>query len=353
MSIRELAQHLNISIGTVSRALNGRSDVNAETRKRVFEAAAELGYVPNQSGRSLRQGTTNAVGFMIEMNRETSQHGDTFFMSIFAGVQSVFKPHHLDLVVLLCPYDDDPYEHLRRVVARRFVDGLVISATQRHDRRIDWLIEREIPFIALGRSLSGGTHSWIDLDFEGIADTAIDRLVANGHRRIGLINSASEINLGYVFAEAYSTALARHAIPFDPDLVVRANHTSEEGGYAGMEQLLALAERPTAVLLVNEIMAIGVYRRLHDAGLMPGRDVAVIGQRQSPQSRFLLPRLTSFDVDLFALGRRLAEGLLATMPAYRDAYPVGPVQDIWPMPLVPGESDPPPHAPAPDAAAKP
>lgn len=343
MSIRELAEHLNISIGTVSRALNGRSDVNAETRKRVFEAAAKLGYVPNQSGRSLRQGTTNAIGFMIEVNRETSLHGDTFFMSVFAGVQSVFKPHHLDLVVLLCPYDDDPYEHLQRVVARRSVDGLVISATQRHDRRIDYLIERNIPFIALGRSLSGGTHPWIDLDFEGIAHTAIDRLVANGHRRIGLVNPASEINLGYVFADGYREALARHGIPFDPELIVRADQTSEEGGYGGMDRLLALTERPTAVLLVNEIMAIGIYRRLHDAGLVPGRDMAVIGQRQSPQSRFLSPRLTSFDVDLFALGRRLAEGLLATMPAYRDAHPVGLVQETWPMTLVPGESDPPPR----------
>jgi len=341
VSIRELAQHLNISIGTVSRALNGRSDVNAETRKRVFEAAAKLGYVPNQSGRSLRQGTTNAVGFMIEMNRETSLHGDTFFMSVFAGVQSVFKAHHLDLVVLLCPYDDDPYEHLRRVVARRSVDGLFLSSTQRRDRRIDYLIEREIPFIALGRSLSGGPHPWIDLDFEGVAATAVGRLVERGHRRIGLVNPGSDVNLGYVFAEGYRTELGRRGIAFDPDLVVRAEQTSEEGGYGGMGQLLALPDRPTAVLLVNEIMAIGAYRRLHDAGLMPGSDVAVIGFRQSPQSRFLSPRLTCFDVALPELGRRLAEGLLATMPAYRDLYPVGLVQEIWPMTLVAGESDPP------------
>ncbi len=341
MSIRELAQHLNISIGTVSRALNGRSDVNPETRKRVFEAAAKFGYVPNQSGRSLRQGTTNAIGFMIEMNSETSLHGDTFFMSVFAGVQSVFKAHHLDLVVLLCPFDDDPYEHLRRVVSRRFVDGLFISATQRHDQRIDYLIEREIPFMALGRSLSGGSHPWIDLDFEGVATAAVDRLVARGHRRIGLVKPASELNLGYVFAEAYHAALIRHGIRPDPDLVVRADQTSEEGGYGAMGRLLALDERPSAVMLVNEIMAIGAYRRLHDAGLQAGRDVAVIGFRQSPQARFLSPTLTCFDVSLFDLGCRLATGLLATMPAYRDLYPVGLVQDIWPMTLVPGESDPP------------
>ena len=70
--IRRLAQHLDISIGTVSRALNGRPDVNEVTRKRVLEAAEEFGYVPNQSGRSLRQGTSNTIGFMIELNAETA-----------------------------------------------------------------------------------------------------------------------------------------------------------------------------------------------------------------------------------------------------------------------------------------
>ncbi|HWJ75076.1 substrate-binding domain-containing protein [Mesorhizobium sp. BR1-1-16] len=341
MSIRDLARHLNISIGTVSRALNGRSDVNAETRRRVFEAAAAIGYVPNQSGRSLRQGTTNAIGFVVETNSETSLHGDTFFTSVYGGVQQVFAQHHLDLIVLLCPFDQDPLEHLRRVVSRRFVDGLFISAIQRHDPRIDHLIEREIPFMALGRSLSGGTHPWIDLDFDGVAHASIRRLSERGHRRIGLVTAGSEINLGYVFADSYREALAANDLPYDPDLLIRAE-TSEMGGYNAVDRLLKLPERPTAIVLVNEIMAIGVYRRLHEVGLTPGRDMAVIGFRDSPQSRFLSPRLTCFRIELFELGRRLAEGLLATMPAYRDQHPVGLVQEIWPVHLVPGESDPPP-----------
>ncbi len=341
VSIRDLAKHLGISIGTVSRALNGRSDVNAETRRRVFEAAAELGYVPNQSGRSLRQGTTNAIGFIVETNNETSEHGDTFFTTIYDGVQRVFAAHHLDLVVLLCPAEQDPLDHVRRVVSRRFVDGLFISQTQRYDSRIDYLIERDVPFMALGRSLSGGTHPWIDLDFEAAATQAVNRLVARGHRRIGIVNPPTEVNLGYVFADAYRAALASNGIAYDPALLVRADQTNEEGGYRVVDRLLALEDRPTAVVLVNEIMAIGIYRRLHELGLVPGRDLAIIGFRQSPQSRFLSPALTCFRFSLFDLGRRLAEGLLASMPAFSDSHPVGLVQEIWPMELIPGESDPP------------
>ena len=91
VGIKRLAEHLNISIGTVSRALNGRPDVNDETRKRVLEAAAELGYVANQSGRNLRQGNTNAIGFMIESGVDTAGNSDNFFLGVFDGVRKVAR----------------------------------------------------------------------------------------------------------------------------------------------------------------------------------------------------------------------------------------------------------------------
>jgi DNA-binding LacI/PurR family transcriptional regulator len=337
VSIRDLARHLDISIGTVSRALNGKSDVNPDTRRRVLEAAERLGYVPNQSGRSLRQGTTNTIGFMIETGSDTTAHGDTFFMSVFDGVQAVFARHRLDLVALLCSSDESSYDYLRRIVARGFVDGLIISATQRVDPRIDYLAGRNIPFIALGRSLTDAGHPWFDLDFEGMARMGVERLVAHGHRRIAVTAPVNEANLGYVFVESYQAALKANGIAFDPDLVVRAT-PNETGGYDVARRLIAMKERPTAVLLVNEVMSVGLYRGLHEAGILPGRDMAVIG-RDSPHARFLSPALTCFRLSLRELGIALAEALLSTMPAYRDVYPGSPRRKIWPMELVAGESD--------------
>ncbi|ATU90667.1 LacI family transcriptional regulator [Phyllobacterium zundukense] len=338
VSIRDLARHLDISIGTVSRALNGKSDVNPETRERVLAAAKKLGYVPNQSGRSLRQGTTNTIGFMIESTIETADNGGSFFMPVFEGVQSVFRRHHLDLVALLCGTDEDPSAYLNRVVGRRFVDGLIISATTRNDPRITFLLDRKIPFVALGRSATGGAYPWIDLDFEGVAATAVTRLVNFGHNRIAIGVPASDINLGYVFQDGYKHALAANGIPFDPALVLPA-HSNEEGGYQVASAMLAQKHMPTAVILVNENMAIGLYRRFYEAGIHPGRDIAVIGFRESTQSRFLSPTLTCFRISLRDLGIKLAEALLSTMPAFRNNYPQERVELIWPMELVPGESD--------------
>ena len=105
MNIHDLARHLNVSIGTVSRALNGRTDVSDKTRQRVLDAAKAFGYSPNQSGRSLRSGTTGMVGFMIIANRERAIRGESFFMTLFDGLQASLAEQGLDLVIYYCGTD--------------------------------------------------------------------------------------------------------------------------------------------------------------------------------------------------------------------------------------------------------
>jgi DNA-binding LacI/PurR family transcriptional regulator len=224
------------------------------------------------------------------------------------------------------------------MVARRLVDALIISATRRTDRRIELLEKARIPFVTLGRSASGGSYTWMDLDFEGVASRGVDRLVAKGHRRIAVAVPSSDINLGYLFLDAYRQTLQRHDIPFDPTLVIRVK-SSEQGGYQAGHELLMIEQRPTAIILIHELMAIGLYRRLSEAGVVPGRDLAVVGFREEPRTHFLQPTLTSFRMSLRDLGAQLGETLLATMPAYADHYPQGARNRIWPLELIPGESD--------------
>ncbi len=335
--IRQLADHLDISIGTVSRALNGKPDVNEETRRRVLEAAEQLGYVANQAGRSLRKGATGIIGFMMQTGHEITGQGDTFFMSVFDGVQAVFARHKLDLVALLCSSEEDPDDYLKRVVARGFADGIILSATRRHDHRFEFLDRAKIPFITLGRSQTDVGQPWYDLDFEGIADQAVDRLVSKGHRRIAISRPHDDINLGHVFVERCREALARHGLQLDENHIFRSK-PNETGGYQIARDLIACTDRPTAIVLVNEATTIGLYRGLEEAGLKPGRDVAVIGQ-YSPQCQFLSPRLTCFSLSLRDLGIALAESLLATMPAFSQHYPRAARRQLWPMTLVEGDSD--------------
>lgn len=274
---------------------------------------------------------------MMQTGSEITGQGDTFFMSVFDGVQTVFARHKLDLVALLCSSQEDPNDYLKRVVARGFADGIILSATRRHDARFELLAKRKIPFITLGRSLTDVGQPWLDLDFEGMAEASIDRLVARGHKHIAVTRPHDDMNLGYVFEEQCRATLARHGLNLDARHVFRST-PNEAGGYQIARELSALETRPTAIVLINEAITVGLYRGLVEAGIKPGRDLAIIG-RQSPHSQFLSPRLTSFSLSLRDLGIALAESLLATMPAFAEIYRERSARCLWPMDLVPGESD--------------
>lgn len=338
VGIRELARSLNISIGTVSRALNGRADVSPATRARVQDAASRLGYAPNQSGRALRQGATRAVALMMRTNPDITTFGDSFFLNLSEGLQGALAEAGLDLVVLPCGPAHDQNDYLRRAVERHLADGFIISDTQRIDPRIDYLLARRIPFVALGRSLSGGAHSWIDLDFEGVSEQAVDRLARAGHRRIALALSVREANSRIVFHNGFVAALRRRNIEPDPSLVIYVSDT-EIGGYELGQALLSMTERPTAVILAQATQAIGLYHCLKEANLEPGRDLSIIAFRQSTACRFLTPTLTCFSVSLRELGAKLGEILIQEMPSGRPSTVSEGRSQLWPMALVEGGSD--------------
>lgn len=338
MNIHDLAKHLNVSIGTVSRALNSRDDVSDETRRRVLAAAKRFGYSPNQSGRSLRRGATGMVGFMLIPDRARANAGEAFFMNVFDGLQSVLAKHSLDLVIYYCGADRDPETYAKRIVERGLVDGLIVSQTNRIDKRIDYLIRRKFPFIAFGRSRSGGEHSWIDLDFEGAAEQSIDLLYREGHRRIAVATSSDEVNFGYIFVDACRASLARRGAVLADELICR-EPMSEAGGYQLGDRLLACKDRPTAIVLVDSSMAIGLYTKLDEAGLAPGRDIAVVGFDLSPTyAQFLKPSLTQFRLSLVDLGRWLGEHMLTRIAAKKSGETAPLARKIWPMEIVLGGS---------------
>lgn len=335
--IARLAKELGISTGTVSRALNGRPDVSEATRELVLATAKRLGYAPNQAARTLALGATRSIGFMMDLDRENAASSEYFFMGVFDGVQSVLAENGLDLLVLPRPTKTEPLDYLRRYVARGVFDGMILAATQRIDPRIDLLENAGIPFVTLGRSLSGSGYPWIDLDFEGVAQAAVDRLVAGGHKRIAITTPADQINFGPIFEASYKAALARHGIAFDPALVFPRGR-NEDAGYHLYDEMAALDDPPTAVVLIFETLAIGIYRRMAERGKVPGRDLAIIGFRDEPTVRFLTPTLTCFTTSLQDVGEDLARALLSRVSPYAEQFADAPISKLAPLQLREGQS---------------
>lgn len=335
IGIRQLAAELGISIGTVSRALNNRGDVNALTRARVLQAANRLGYTANHSGRSLRQGSTGTVGVLWRVAASQEIHGEPFFVALFDGMQTALSAAGRDLVLLLTQADEE-LDRLRRVVERRMVDALVLPWTQASDDRLDFVAQRGFPFVALGRSRSGGEHAWIDLDFEQAGREAVQRLTRFGHRRIAVVTANRELMQGTILIESCRAALEAAGLALPPEAVAAADLT-EAGGYQAALRLLAAPARPTALVTISHRMAVGVYRGAMELGVTVGRDLAVTAiASDNVLCRYLTPALTCFDAAAFALGQRMAAVILERL----DPRSAGPLtQELWPLRLMSRESD--------------
>ena len=185
MGIRQLANELQLSIGTVSRALNDRPDVNDETRARVKAAAERAGYVPNQSGRSLRSGRTGIVAAVIP-TRTFASTTDSGLFIILEGARRTLRRHSLELIVLFRGPDEDALENLQRTVQRRIADAVIISETTAHDPRLAYLKACGLDYVAFGRSAGIEDYPFVDFDFETMAREAVRLFVADGHRRLAV-----------------------------------------------------------------------------------------------------------------------------------------------------------------------
>jgi DNA-binding LacI/PurR family transcriptional regulator len=338
IGIRELARHLDISIGTVSRALNGKADVNPETRKRVLEAASTLGYAPNQSGRSLRRGMTGLVGVIVPSDPEQTLV-DSVFAGVLNGLRRFLSGQGLDLAIFLYVEDEeDAFSVLRRIAGRRLVDALIISQTQRSDPRIGYLLGKSLPFVAFGRSERAEDHAFVDMDFDAAVEGAVERLAALGHRRMAALVPAGELNYSHLIAEQFQVTLARLGLPHEAGAIHRCSR-GEGGGYEAASALLAERDVPTAVLTADRKLAIGLYKRLNEAGLAPCRDMSVICVNCDAQAQFLSPVLSSYQADLPMLGQELGQALEAVLAEAKTGLPAAEFsQVLMPMRYVEGGS---------------
>jgi DNA-binding LacI/PurR family transcriptional regulator len=308
IGIRDLARHLDISIGTVSRALNDRADVNPLTRQRVREAAAKLGYSPNQSGRSLRRGRTDLVAMIVPSGSDNTLI-NTVFLSVLDGLKRRLGEHGLDLAIFLESGSDDRFGPVRRVTERGLADALIIADTEGVDPRVDYLGKLAKPFVAFGRTRTPARHAWVDADFEAAVEGAVERLVALGHRRIGLALPDLRRNYLDLVATGYRRAMQTRGLPVDGRWDIR-RPSGERGGLDAADALLGADPRPTAVLVSESMHAVALYRRLNEVGLRPGQDISILGLLPEARAQYLLPTLTTYQTNWTEVGRRLGDAVI-------------------------------------------
>ncbi|HKZ86343.1 MAG TPA: LacI family DNA-binding transcriptional regulator [Anaerolineae bacterium] len=309
VTIRDVAKRLNLSITTVSRALDGYDDVAEQTRERVIRTAREMGYVPSRAARQLRRKRADAIGYIIPT--DAPRFSDPFFSEFIAGLGDEVALHHFDLLVSAAPPGGLEEQALyQRWVQSRRVDGIVLSRMRLQDWRVEYLGHAGFPFAALGHSHTLVDYSYIEVDSRTGFATLVRHLVERGHRRVAYIGASPDLVLQSDRLAGYRDGLAAAGIAFDESLVAEDSLT-RAGGYRAAQRLFDLPNPPTAIIGVNDLTAIGAMRAVRERGLVVGRDLAVAGFDGIEDAEHTHPPLTTLNQPVYDLARRLMLMLLA------------------------------------------
>ncbi len=303
-TIKDVAREAGVSIATVSYVLNDKTQsISAETRDRVWLAVRKIGYRPNVTARNLRSSESRLLGYAWhEIAPEQINTVLDRFSYALAQAAEAAGYHMLTFT--------DPranpipiYENLIRTGR---VDGFVLGSTTRDDPRVRYLIDQKFPFVSFGRANANWDFHWIDTDGEkGVAD-AVAYLVGLGHRRIAMAAWPEASLTGSFRAEGYFAGLRRANIEPHPAWFIRGENDEVAGHDACVTWLdLPAKERPTAVIAVSDVVAIGIMHEVERRGLTVGKDLSVIGFDDAPMAAYLRPALTTLQQPISAIGAAL------------------------------------------------
>ncbi|MFT3975043.1 MAG: substrate-binding domain-containing protein [Amaricoccus sp.] len=263
--------------------------------------------MPNQSGRSLRSGRTGIVAAVIP-SQAGPEGCDPGLFVVLEGLRRSLQQRGLDLILLFRGADEDPLQHLQRIVQRRIADSVVIIQTIPGDARIAFLKATGVEYVAFGRSAGIDGYSFVDFDFEAMAVDAARRFVADGHRRLGVATAEDLLNYQALLIAAFQAEVIRLGLP--PE-TVRLIPMANGEPTAEARALMAGPRAPTAYVATHESLAMSLYRELTRLGHRVGDDVAVLCTFPPFEARWLVPALTYYDSDLNDVGRELALRLIA------------------------------------------
>lgn len=311
-TIKDVAREAGVSIATVSYVLNNKVDaVSEETRQIVWEAVHRIGYTPNVTARNLRSSQSRLIGYAWHdtPHEQVNPVLDQFMYSLAHFAENA--GYH----ILTFTYaQHDPIHVYDDLIRSGRVDAFVMSGTVMDDPRIHYLMERTTPFVSFGRSNPDWQFDWVDTDGTAGIRRAMDYLFTLGHRRIAFAGWDDASLAGMHRLHGYTEAMGTTHLPIHDGYIYHGTQ-SEQTGIDAMTQFQSLPAgiRPTAVMCVSDLVAIGVKNEAERLGLDIGKDLSIIGFDDAPMLQYLRPPMTTLRQPLREIARTLIEMLEAKL----------------------------------------
>jgi LacI family transcriptional regulator len=312
VTLKDVALRAGVHPATASRALNPETRilVSEDTARRVLDAAEELGYSPNPVARSLRTRRSHTIGVLIpDLN-------NPLFPPIVRGLEDRLAAAGYVALIGNTDSDDQRERIIFDQMRARHVDGLVLATARLRHPLLAEASRAEIPVVLINRLAQDYSFPSVTVDNERGVRMAVSHLAGLGHRRIAHIAGPQEMSTGLSRYRGFVTAMESSGLPVDYDLVVFAKAFSVEEGLRCTRLLLdQCAARPgqagcTAIAAANDMLAVGCYSALDEAGLNCPEDMSVVGFNDMPFIDRLRPPLTTIRFPHYQVGTEAAQLLL-------------------------------------------
>jgi LacI family transcriptional regulator len=306
VTLRDVAGRAGVHPATASRALNPETRilVSEETTSRVLAAADELGYRPNPVARSLRTRRSHTVGVLIpDLN-------NPLFPPIVRGLDDRLAAAGYVALIGNTDGDDERERVVFEQMRARHVDGFVLATAHLRSPLLAEATRAELPVVLMNRLAEDYSFPSVSVDNERGIRMAVTHLAALGHRRIAHIAGPQEVSTGLSRYRGFMSAMEAHGLRADPDLIITAKAFSIEEGLRCTRALLERRSGCTAVAAGNDMLAVGCFAALEEAGLNCPADLSVVGFNDMPFIDRLRPPLTTIRFPHYQLGTEAAQLLL-------------------------------------------
>ena len=306
MRIKDIAREAGVSTATVSHVINNTKYVTDETRERVQQAIKKFNYHPNAHAQMLALGRSKIIGLLV------SDISNPFFPEIIKSVEAAVIEKGYDLILLNTNYDAKrAVEDVHRLIQMK-VAGIVLMIAEFDESLIEVARRKKTNIVFHDLGVVGEKMSNIILDYAVGIEEAVQHLVSLGHKNIAHIAGLHEIHSGRIREEAFITALKKHFPGNDKPKIYEGDFRFE-GGRSAAHQMLQEKDVPTAVVVANDLMALGAMQEFKNAGLSIPQDISVVGFDDIAFAALADPPLTTVCSPRVEIGRRAVEALMLTI----------------------------------------
>lgn len=308
VTIKDIAKVAGVSPSTVSRVVSNHPRISKETSQKVKRIMEEMGYHPNVMAKSLVSKTTQTLAIVLPRPAE-ELFQDFFFGELLRGILTQSTRAGYDMLLTAATSPHDEAETVSRLVFGRRVDGIILLSSRVNDPLIEMLDKHNFPTVLIGRTDGHPGILSVDNNNEQAAYDATQHLIIQGHERIGFVSGPPSLTVAHDRMQGYRRALREAGLPFRSEWVVEGEFL-QQSGYRAMSFMMGLPERPSGLVVIDDVVGFGVLRGLTELGFKVPQDLSLVSFNNIALSELAQPPISSIDIGTYQLGYTASQMLV-------------------------------------------